>query len=381
MANILINGVNTKSGGGLSILSNYLKLLSIDSNEKGHNYLVLGASNVDLSCYSKDYIRIVNANSLVSSPYLAPFVYEYYLARYIKRNQIDVVFNMGDLIINTTCPQVYLFDWSYAVYPEHPIWKWMDVKSKVNRLVKLYYLKKRLFFKGFLLAQTKVMADKLLAIYGINNVKIVPNAVSIDNHISTLSKDFGLPNGINLLYLTHYYPHKNLEIFLPLAKKIKDQNLDIRIVITIDENQHKKAKELLKNIKTQNLDDIIINVGPVPMSHVPSLYKQCNGLLMPTLLESFSGTYVEAMYHEIPIFTSNIDFAKVVCGDAAFYFDPDNEDSIFDCLIKSFQNESMIKEKVSIGREILASMPDWPKTFSLFQENLFITIEKYCNGQ
>ena len=31
---------------------------------------------------------------------------------------------------------------------------------------------------------------------------------------------------------------------------------------------------------------------------------------MPTLLESFSGTYVESMYFEKPILTSDLDFAK-----------------------------------------------------------------------
>ncbi len=381
MAKILINGVNSKSGGGLSILTNYLKLLSEDSNVSKHNYFVLAASDVDLSDFCTDNIFVENVSCFISSTYASPFIYEYYLPKYIDNNQFDIVFNMGDLIINTNCPQLYLFDWPYAVYPEHSIWKFMDIKSKLNRLVKLSYFKKRISFNGLVLAQTSVTAAKLKSIYGIKNVVIVPNAVSIDNYENIITKDFMLPQKTNLLYLTYYYPHKNLEIFLPLAKKIKDNNLDFRIVITIDKTQHVKARQLLEKIKILKLDDIIINVGAVHMRDVPSLYKQCNGLLMPTLLESFSGTYVEAMHHEIPIFTSNFDFADAVCGEAAIYFDPENANSIEDCLISSFENKDLLKDKVRKGRERLAELPNWSQTFNLFQAYLFKTIEDNYSGK
>lgn len=381
MAKILINGVNSKSGGGLSILTNYLKLLLEDSNFSKHNYVVLAATDVDLSIFCNDYIFVENVSGFISSPYFAPFIYEYYLPKYIVNNQFDIVFNMGDLIINTTCPQLYLFDWSYAVYPDHSIWKYMDIKSKLNRLVKLSFLKKRISFKGLVMAQTEVTASKLMSIYGIKNVVVVPNAVSIDNYEHIITKDFMLPQKTNLLYLTHYYPHKNLEIFLPLAKKIKDNNLDFRIVITIDKTQHVKARQILEKIKLLKLDDIIINVGAVHMRDVPSLYKQCDGLLMPTLLESFSGTYVEAMHHEIPIFTSNLDFAEAVCGEAAFYFEPENADSIKNCLITAFENKHLLNDKVRKGRERLAGFPNWFQTFNLFQAYLSKTIEENYSGK
>jgi len=61
---------------------------------------------------------------------------------------------------------------------------------------------------------------------------------------------------------------------------------------------------------------------------VPSLYAQSDALLMPTLLESFSGTYVEAMFHKIVILTSKLDFAEDVCGESAFYFDPTSPEDI-----------------------------------------------------
>ena len=51
-------------------------------------------------------------------------------------------------------------------------------------------------------------------------------------------------------------------------------------------------------------------------------------MILPTLLESFSATYIEAMFHGKTILTSDLDFARDVCGEAAFYFDPLNPQSI-----------------------------------------------------
>ena len=51
-------------------------------------------------------------------------------------------------------------------------------------------------------------------------------------------------------------------------------------------------------------------------------FYNCVGLLFPTLLESFSGTHIEAMHFGLPILTSDLDFAHYVCGKAALYFDP-----------------------------------------------------------
>lgn len=64
-----------------------------------------------------------------------------------------------------------------------------------------------------------------------------------------------------------------------------------------------------------------------------------DALLMPSLLESFSGTYLEAMHFGLPILTSDLDFAREVCHDAALYFDPWDTASIRDAILR-VKNES-----------------------------------------
>ena len=69
-------------------------------------------------------------------------------------------------------------------------------------------------------------------------------------------------------------------------------------------------------------------VGPVPPMECPSLYSECQGMFLPTLAECFSASYPEAMVMRKPIITTDLGFARSICGPAALYFKPcDAEDA------------------------------------------------------
>jgi len=363
MKKIFINGMNSKTGGGKSILNNLLKLLP-----DMYDYYVLTPNLKEYQKFKKDYIHIIDIKTIYKKSFLLPFTYKKVLPSLIDRLNIDVVFNLATLPIVTCKKQIYLYDWSYAVYPESKVWQMMDIKSYLNRKIKVFYFKKYIKYTDIVIAQTKVTKKRLKEIYNVQNIEVIPNAISLENLDGGEYKDFNLPDGIKLLYLTVYYPHKNLEIFIPLAKKIKEKKLDFKIITTISPKQHKKAEEFLENIKKEKLGNIIINIGPVEMKNVPSLYKQCDGLLMPTLLESYGLTYFEAMYHKLPIFTSNIDFAKEACKNVAFYFIPFDANDILNILIETYNNKNLLKEKVEEGKKLVESMDKWQDT-----------IVKYCN--
>ena len=368
MKKILINGINAKSGGGKSILINYLKLLQ---NEKSDLYYFTSPNDEEFKKFQASNIKLIKLNSIFKNQFLLIFTYYFLLKILIKIKNIDIVFNQGDLIIPTNIKQYYLFDWPYAIYPESIVWKKMTVKSKMVRKIKLYFFKKEIHKPNKILCQTKTAKKRLENLYFSNNILVIPNAVSLDNlkkeNFSFKFKKIHKKN-YNMLYLTYYYPHKNLEILLDVAEKIKKQNLSIKIYITISNEQGHGAKKILKHIRNNSLEKILVNLGPIPMEKVPSLYNQCDALIMPTLLESFSGTYVEAMFHSKTIFTSGYDFAKDVCGNSAFYFDPLNSDNIFEIIKKNYMNPDKQKELHDNGIKRLKQMNDWNKTFNEYQK-------------
>lgn len=366
MKRIFVNGLSSKVGGGKSILTNYLSLLQTRAfNDK---YLVLTPDKKSYEKFALESIELIDLHRFLKSTVAAPLVNRFVLPQLIEQLGCDAVFNLADLVIPTDVPQVYLFDWSYAVYPDSNVWKRMDISSWMQRKVKLAILKKYFPYADIVIAQTETMKERLQRIYGLKNLVVVPNAVSLDNSGGGKSFDFNLPKEkYRCLYLTYYYTHKNLEIFIPLAKKIKTAGCPYCLVITISPAQHKRAKRFLDLVTKERLEDTIINVGPVEMARVPSLYAQTDVLLMPTLLESFSGTYVEAMFHGKPILTSDLDFARDVCGEAAYYFDPLNPDSILDAVNLAFRNTELREQKIASGKMSLNDMPTWPQAFEMYQ--------------
>lgn len=361
-----INGFNAKAGGGKSILNNYLTLLRL-SNSKA-KYYVLTPNQEEYLKYSSDFIEIISVNKLYRLNILFPFVNALLITKLLIRYKVDALFNLADVPVPTSIPQVFLFDWSYAVYPDSIVWKMMDLKSLFIRKLKLFYFKKYLKHVSIMIAQSETMKTRLNRLYGLTGIEVVPNAVSLENLEKLVDFDFDLPKGMRLLYLTHYYPHKNIEIFIPLAKEIKKRGLNYKLITTIDEKQHPKARLFLKKVNLYDLQEIIINIGSVNMEKVPSLYKQCDALLMPTLLESFSGTYVEAMYHKKIILTSDMDFAIDVCGDAAFYFDPLDENSILNAINLSTKDTALCSRKIGAGSNQLKKLLNWEQAFKCYQE-------------
>lgn len=366
MAIIFINGLSAKSGGGKSILTNYLQLLTESNLED--DYIILVPDSSTYLEYKRAKIKLIYLPRIISNKFFFPLVYYYVLPMIINKRKVNVIFNLADVPIATNTKQVFLFDWPYAVYPQSEVWKMMSFGDYFLKKSKLYFFKKFAKYIDVLIAQTETMRQHLSSIYSIKNIKVVPNAVSLDNLSGGVMKNYNFPSGLKFLYLTHYYPHKNIEIFLEIAKRIKNQNLNYKLITTLNPEQHKGAKKFLKDIKRLELENIIINVGATKMENVPSLYKQCEALLMPTLLESFSGTYVEAMYHKIPILTSNYDFAKDVCKNAAIYFDPNDVDSILTAM-KSIASSIQERDRLTIdGSDVLSRMPNWDTAFTMYNK-------------
>lgn len=352
----------------------------LDTSVLSDRYCLLTTDPEAFAWIANDRIQVVGLPKRYGRTTFSPLVHELLLDRILKQHRIDLVLNLADLVVRTRVKQVYLFDWPYAIYPDSVVWKRMDRKDWIVRKTKLFLIKRRIRRPVVTIAQTPVAKEALERLYHLPNVAIVPNAVSLDNLDSNEGKRFLLPAGKKLLYLTYYYPHKNLEVLIDVAARIRDLGRDYRIILTIAANQHENAASLLKEIRDQDLGDIIVNVGPVAMADVPSLYRECDGLLMPTLLESFSGTYVEAMFHRIPIFTSDLDFAKGVCGDAACYFDPHDADDIVRKVDAVFHDSSRAAALVSAGERMLKSLPDWPLAFDRYQEIIHAELRRRSGG-
>jgi len=357
-----------KAGGGKNILYNLIRTLSKGRDQ--NKYLIIVPNKKEFEKYESDRIRIMAINYLNKMDFLYPIFNSFHLLKLIRKFEADCILNFSDIPAPTPChvTQVFVFDWAFAVYPENINLKLLGLRRYLYARLKLFFFCRYLPYISTICSQTNLIKTKIERTYRFNNIMVVPNAFCSEKPLFSSEQKYDLPTGIKMLYLTNYYPHKNIEVFIPLAKEIKALGLNFNLITTIGTSKNKKAMIFLREIKENGLDDIIVDIGNVSFDRLPMIYSQCQALLMPTLLESFSTAYLEAMLYGVPIFTSDLDFAHEICGDSAFYFDPRDATSILNTIKDAFDNQGAIEEKITQGKKQLEKMLSWEQVANKYIE-------------
>lgn len=272
------------------------------------------------------------------------------------------------------CPTVLFLQNAWFVYASLALKGRQTVRERVIHWYGRFCLR-RLHAEVALIVQTEVMKDHLLRLRGISEerVAIIPNSFC-----SRIIAKSGPPprfeeprEPFTFLYLTRYYPHKNLEILVDAFKRLPSYtSKSARCIITISSDQHPGARRLLRRIAAQRLDGVVDNIGPVPTQKLSEVYQSAEALIMPTLLESYSRTYLEAMHFGLPILTSDRDFASHLCRDAAVYFDPLDADSVARAMARIVEDRDLRVRLVQKGKRVLLQTPAWDEVAARFVEVL-----------
>jgi glycosyltransferase involved in cell wall biosynthesis len=154
-------------------------------------------------------------------------------------------------------------------------------------------------------------------------------------------KDFRLPVS------NSYDSHKNLDDLNDIIALMRNRGIsDIRFTMTLTE------VGFVATISQENRA-WVLNRGPQQPEECPKLYLESDAVFLPTLLECFSANYVEAMAMRRPIVTTNLGFARTVCGDAAMYFEPMDSNDAVDKIVELRRDVKLKKKLVEAGRQEL----------------------------
>jgi len=150
-----------------------------------------------------------------------------------------------------------------------------------------------------------------------------------------------------VLVLSSYYPHKNLEILNDVIGQLRKRDIhDIRFTMTLPEQDFERTI-------AQDNRAWIQNLGPQQPEECPRLYLETDIVFLPTLLECFSANYVEAMAMRRPIVTTNLGFARTVCGHAALYFEPMDSADAVEKILELRRDGGLKQRLVKAGRQEL----------------------------
>jgi len=347
---------SNRTAGGLSVGLNFVKQLKdVASNNQ---YLVVvpqnaGYEELRLPDGSEKYVVTVGESSFERWRFERTI-----LPGVVKDFKPDVILGMGNLgLINPPCKQAILFHRPQLVYPsKHRIG--FGLKGALVERVFKKRVRKCLPRTQLMFCQTPVTRERFAETFGypIDHIDLVPNAVSKfaqvpRDQVQTPEVLQARQEWFTMFFLSRYYAYKNPEILVRLFRKHRDKLANVRCVVTITADQHPRAGKLLADIEKYDLQEHIVNVGLLKQEELAGYFYNSDALFFPTPLESFSGTYLEAMHFECPIITSDIDFARYICGDAAVYFDFWDIDNISEKICTVRDGAQLRQKLVADGKE------------------------------
>ena len=354
---IFITAHNSRVGGGISVAKNLISAFGRLAPQHEYFFTIPSSLGYEECCaIAPCYEKLV---------YCCPGLVKRWLwettalVRIMKAFHPDVIFNMANHgFIKPCVPQATLIQDPHLFYP---LRQFGEV-APLGRLIFWYHrqhLRRSLRATQILLCQTDVAQQRLMDTYRLPYApEIIPNQLSnimvFDN--SDLPKPAVLQrfdNQFKLFVPTRYYAHKNLEVIPKLFERYRGLLKDVTFILTISEDEHSRAARLLKRIKNVASNTNLVAVRNLKQDELPAFYRYSDALFLPTLLESFSSAYLEAMRYERPIITSDMDFAHTICGNAAVYVDPYDVTSIYKGIMAVKKSTDLREGLVRAGRERL----------------------------
>lgn len=323
---ILINASNINKGGALQVAHSFLS--EIKNNAEHLFYVILSpilSEQISVKEYPENFVFYIY--SLPKGIFKAIAGKDSYLRKIEHQTKPDVVFTIfGPAYWNPRSKHVVGFADGWCYNPDSIAFHKISVlqKIKIQCLIKLknFRIKRE---ADIIIVETEDAKQKISKHLKINKevIKVVGNTF----HDIFNSKDFPVfymgprkENEFRLITISANYPHKNLDIIKKVIPFLENKKINANFWLTIKQEEY---EQLFKGYEKW-----VKNIGPIDIKFVPSIYQQCDALFLPTLLETFTASYPEAMKMGKPILTSDLSFAHDICGDAAEYFDPLNSEDI-----------------------------------------------------
>lgn len=351
---ILINLSVIRSGGGLQVGHSFIHELK---NFGSHEYYIVISPAINAIIEPTRFPDNFTFTALTSFPATFPKGLKAIrrIKKVEKRTDPDVVFTLfGPSYWKPQTPHLCGFALGHFIYEDSDFYQIISSKErlrwKILGCIKLWLLKRQ---AGYFITETQDAADRLAHKLNIpsQNTFVVNNIYNgtFDKKETwkAIPKKATKAKGFKLLTITRYHKHKNLESIPSVIDYICDfcPNLDFTFILTVNKNK-------LSNL-TERQQQHILFLGPVDIETCPTLYEQSDALYMPTLLECFTVSYLEAMKMDTPILTSDLSFAHDICGEAAHYFDPMDPKDIGEKIVELAQNDSLQQKLIQRGCEQL----------------------------
>ena len=345
----LINASNLKNGGGLQVAQSICEQLN---QYKNHHFIVV------LSTYINDE-HITACENLEVFKYSIPqnlksvlFGRDAFLDGLVTKKHVDAVLTVfGPSLWRPRVPHLCGFARAQLLKDVNPNVK-HNLKEKLVYKVWLWGFRKS---SNIFYTENPYISDMLPQLIKGAKVYSVSNYYNqVFDHTEQWSREIKLPQfqGTTMITISSTAAHKNLGIMIPIAEYLEKERpgFDFRFVLTCSYAPFPLSDKLKKHF---------LFVGKVDVSECPNLYEQADIMFMPTLMECFTATYPEAMRMEVPIVTTDLEFARGLCGDAACYYSAVDAEAAAEAIYKVAMDEAYRLQLTSNGKKQLKKFDNY----------------------
>lgn len=377
---ILINTISAKkhAGGAFQIAQNFM-LKSLEHSDVEWYYI----SSKDVDDTIGENFKHLNGTRYFVFPPQPDFRGSYkkvkkQLAELEAKIQPDVVYSItAPSYFSFKTREVMRFTNPWVTHPNKYSWSTLSLK------LKLYYYfyvlnQKRLMKTAYaFVTQTETTKKGIMRITGrsTEKVKVVNNV--LPGVFETMDNTPIIDNDrVNIACICAPVPHKNVDIIpavIDELDKLGIKNVRFHTTIPYDDGMIAKVVDRCTEL---GYKERIVNHGRVSQKELADMYRRCQFCFLPTLLEVFSASTVEAMYFNLPIVATDFPFNTEVMADSCLYYQPKNAvdaASKLATLIGNDKLQEQLKEKMV---ERLSMYGDYDAHFNAIKEYLIRIAKK-----
>lgn len=243
------------------------------------------------------------------------------LRRYCKENSITLVYTMaGPAYVNFPCyhimglsdPFIYQASLSQRLYGR-------TITQIIAVLGRVIYKRWWADRADLFLFQTEASREAFLANtkLSLEMTKIIPNGFDID----IMTNKLNLPSSqtpVSFLVPCPAYPHKALHQLPELSAKLSALNVNHSFYLTIDRYSKIGNRVFSKTIKHKCNSNFHF-LGYQKYRDMVKQYNDCHFVILPSVLETFSSTILEAFIARRALILNDEVFNRDIAGSAAFY--------------------------------------------------------------
>lgn len=344
----LIINASTLYGTGVSQVA--ISFIEECINHRDNAYLVflseVVASSMDFNIFPSNFSFHVFKGKLYNPFHWNNIKKMKSLADEFKADCMFSVF--GPSWWSPTVPHLQGYAFPHYVNPDSPIWGMMSYKERLKRSVFRLIHKRALLSAGkYFVCETSEVSNRLSKFLNIPPTNIFTVSNTANAFFRNFKEDQSERNDskeYRFFSMCSPYLHKNLGILNQVIPILDEYKAETVFYVTL-------RAEDFNNLFHPEVRHRIRNVGVLKPQECPVLANKCDALFLPTLLECFSASYPEAMFLKKPIITSDLSFARNICGDAALYFNPLNPNDIANTIIKLINNKQLQLDLIDEGQK------------------------------